>query len=331
MELDAAVRSEVLDAIACGIVMLDTDSRVLVWNRWMVRHSGIPDDIAIGRRFAEVFPDIDRTRLGEAINTALSHRLAGIVSPSIHQPPLPLYRQPADRESDARLQQMVNITPIRLGPAPVCILQIHDVTLSVMRERRLREQADALQVRLDEIHALQEQIALMNAQDPLSGLFNRDHLDELLKNTLAACREQNRPMALCLLDIDLLKQVNEAYGRAAGDAVIKALGAVVKETLPPHAIAGHHESDQFLVMLPGMSADQARDFAETCRTTFAVRQIDSENPQLRSTLSAGVASFPQHGETEETLLECLNLALFLAKHDGYDQVVEFDPGQSEIF
>lgn len=331
MELDASVRSEVLDAIACGIVMLDADSRVLVWNRWMVRHSGIPDDIAIGRRLVEVFPGIEETRLGEAVKTALSHRLAGLVSPSIHQPPLPLYRQQADRQRDVRLQQLINVTPIRVPGKPVCVLQIHDVTVAVMRERRLREQADALQKRLDEIETLQEQIALMAACDPLTGVLNRDHIDKALLTALSQARAADTTVALLMIDIDLLKQVNEEYGLMAGDALLKAVGVMLREGLPAGASAGRYEADNFLVVLPGQTTESAHALAETYRLQMSATPVRVDTQSVPATLSIGVAAFPQDNRNAEGLIECLNLALFLAKHDGYNRVVAFNMGQSEVF
>lgn len=338
MEIDASVRSEVLDAIACGIILLDATGRVLVWNKWMVRHSGIPDDIAIGQPLIKVFPELAGSRLDQAVKMALSHRLAGMLSPSIHQPPLPLYRRPGDREQDNRLQQMINVTPIRMSGQIACSVQVHDVTVAIQRERKLREQAEALaagnaslQARLDEIQALHEQIDQMNARDPLTGVLNRDHIDAALQAALSQAGTDGTPVALLMIDIDLLKHVNEEYGLVAGDALLRAVGALLRDGLPPQAAAGRYAADNFLVVLPGLAAEDAHALAENYRQQMAATDLRVDTRSFRMTLSIGVAMFPRDNQDAAGLIECLNLALFLAKHDGYNRVVAFNAGQSEVF
>lgn len=328
MEIDASVRSVVLDAIANGVVVIDAAGRVLVWNRWMVRHSGIPEDIAIGRHLVEIFPEIARTRLDEAVKMALSHRLAALVSPSVHFPFLPLYRHPADREPDNRMQQLINITPIKLSGAAACTLQVQDVTAAVLRERRLREQASALaqgnaalQLRLDEILALQKQVAEMRLRDPLTGLFNPTHMRTALEAAVTHAQHGDAPLALVLLDVDGLKLVNEMHGRPAGDDVLKAVGALLSALLPASGIAGRHGGDEFLVLLPATPPATAKALVDAWWPQF----VTGERP-LKTTLSAGIAVCPAHGRTAEELVQCANLALFLAKHDGRNRAVVFDIG-----
>jgi len=155
MEIDASVRSVILDAMVLGVVVLDHDTRVLVWNRWMVKQSGIPDDVAIGRPLAEIFPELATNgRLQNAIDQALSHRLASIISPSIHRrPPLPLYRDPGSRERQERLQQLIHVTPIYLEGLRGCTFQVQDVTAAVNRENLLRDQSADLSVRNQQLNA----------------------------------------------------------------------------------------------------------------------------------------------------------------------------------
>jgi diguanylate cyclase (GGDEF)-like protein len=201
----------------------------------------------------------------------------------------------------------------------------------VARKRRLRDQADALQSRLDEIHALQEQIALMAACDPLTGVLNRDHIDEALLTALSQARAADTTVALLMVDIDLLKQVNEEYGLMAGDALLKAVGVMLKDGLPEGASAGRYDADNFLVVLPGHTATSAHELAESYRLQMAANPVTVDTQSVQATLSVGVAEFPQDNKHAEGLIECLNLALFLAKHDGYNRVVAYNAGQSEVF
>lgn len=333
MEIDASLRSVILDAVACGVAVLDRDGRVLVWNRWMVRHSGLPDDIAIGRLFVELFPEITGSRFGHAIDMALSHRLAGIVSPSIHKPPLPLYRNSSERERNERLQQLIHISPIRLGGSAACTIQVQDVTAAVNRENRLRDQSaelathnQQLTVQLDEIRALQAEIALRDAQDPLTNVLNRKHLDKQLLQMLTAAT----PFAALIVDPDNLKQVNLDHGFAAGDAVLVTLAGLMKRNLPAGAVLGRHAADEFLLLLPDRSLDQAAALAQSWRTELARRPPVHDGKPLPVTFSAGIAAYPLHGHDKATLIQCLDLSLFLAKQDGGASVVRYDHAQDGL-
>ena len=334
MEIDASIRSVVLDTIATGIVVLDADGRVLIWNQWMVRFSGLPADIAIGRLLTELFPEIEGTRLGSALNMALQHRLAGIISPSIHKPYLPLYKHAASREANDRLQQLIHITPIRMAGESACTLQIQDVTASVHRENLLRDQSADLATRnlqlnaqLEEIQALQAEIEARNSQDPLTGVLNREYLEKRIK---AALRDY-KSITLAMVDIDSLKRINEEYGFPAGDAVIQALAKLLKARLPANATVGRYESDEFLVILPAHSMEQAGPWVDACRAEFSAQTVPYETHALAVSISGGIAVFPHHGQTESELIQCLDLSLFIAKHDGGDRIITYEQAKNDLF
>jgi diguanylate cyclase (GGDEF)-like protein len=334
MKLDADARSVILDAIASGIVVLDLDGRVLVWNRWMARHSGLPAENAIGRLFAELFPEIEGTRLGSALNTALAHRLAGIIAPSIHKPYLPLYKNAASRERNDRLPQFIQISPISLGGMAACTLQIQDVTIAVHRENLLRDQSADLATRnlqlnaqLQEIQTLQAEILARDAQDPLTGVLNRKHLEKRLHTAL----HEKQSFTLALIDVDHLKRINEEQGFGAGDSVIQTLAKLIREHIPANASVGRYESDEFLVILPLVLIDQAQVWVESWRAEFAAQPIYTVNQQVDVSFSAGIAVFPDHGETDEALIQCLNLSLFIAKHDGGDRIVTYEQAKNDVF
>jgi diguanylate cyclase (GGDEF)-like protein len=335
MEIDATVRSEVLDAIANGIFVVDADACVLVWNRWMVEYSGIPADVAIGTSIRTIFPEVVGTRFENALQQALSYRLAGLLSPSIHRAVLPLYRSPDDRRSDQRMQQLINLTPIRLVSVPGCAVQVQDMTAAVLRERRLREQAGelarsnaTLQAKLDEIEALQIRLGEMRLRDVVSGLYNRAYLNEALERELTIARREGKPLSVVLLDIDHLKKINDTYGQQAGDEVIRALGGQLSAIAKTRVIACRHGGDEFMVVLPGTEVNAAAVLAEEWRRAFEQSRHVFGTFQLQATFTAGVAGYPLHGKTADELSQCASLASYLAKHDGGNHIMIFDADQA---
>lgn len=336
MPAGADCGSLVADAIPNGIVVLDAGENVVFWNQWMARHSGIPADAAKGRRFGELFPEIAGSRLEAATRTALSHRLAGIISPSIHAPPLPLYRRPGEH-ADERLAQLIHIAPIRLAQDKACALYVQDVTAAMQREQRLHEQARklaagnaALQAQLDEIRTLQSRIDDLNARDALTGVLNREHIDEALEQILLESGERGESALVALFDIDQLKKVNEAHGYGAGDALLKALAGLLGETMPANAKVGRHDDDRFLVVMPTIPLAEGQRLAEQVRRKFASLQAGYQGSLVSATLSAGLAAFPEHGKRSDELRQCLDLVMFLARHDGYDRVLAYGQTHHEI-
>lgn len=328
--------SQVADALPNGIVVLDAGENVVFWNKWMARHSGISVDAAKGRRFGELFPEIAGTRLDTAIKSALSHRLAGIVSPSIHAPPLPLYRSPGEL-ADERLSQLIHIAPLRLAQDKACALYVQDVTAAMQREQRLHEQAKelaasnaALQVQLDEIRALQSRIEDLNARDALTGVLNRERIDKALEQVLLESAERGESAVVALFDIDQLKRINDVHGYGAGDALLKALASLLGETIPTNAKIGRYDDDRFLVVMPAIPLAEGQRLAEQVRRQFASLQIGYQGNLVSATLCAGLASFPEHGKWSDELKQCLDLVMFLARHDGYDRVLAYGQAHHEV-
>jgi diguanylate cyclase (GGDEF)-like protein len=331
MEVDALVHTEVLDAVANGVFVVNGAGRIIVWNRWMVDLSGIPAAEAIGRSVSDVFPVIAGTRFEHALQQALSHRLAGLLAPSIHRPVLPLYRRAEDRAGDNRIRQLINLSPIRLGADNACVVHVQDMTAVVLRERRLHQQAAelasanaALQAKLDEVQTLQWRLVEMQHRDALTGVYNRTFENEALENELTDARRQGRPLTLVLLDIDHLKAVNDTYGQHAGDEVLRGLGKRLNAIDVPQATASRHGDEEFMVILPGIDVATAAGMAQDWLEAFAATDFPFGDFVLKATLSAGVAGYPEHGKSAAELLQCVELACYLAKHDGRNRVVVFD-------
>lgn len=326
----------ILDAIAAGIAVLDQDGRILAWNQWLVRHSGISEDIAIGRPLTEIFPELSsHPRMMESLHQSLSHCLASIISPSIHRPPLPLYRDGAKRQRQERLQQLIHITPIRINGLTACMLQVQDVTAAVQREQRLRDQSAELVVhnqqlnaQLQEIHSLQAEIAAREAQDPLTGVLNRRFIDKRLKALL----QTGTPTTLMMVDVDLLKRINENHGFSAGDVVIQALATHLKNSLPsPGCSLGRYESDAFLLLLPDIALERSREWITQCHQTFVSQPVMHEGTPLSASFSAGLAFYPKDGASESELIQCLDLTLFLARHEGGNRILAYDDARNSMF
>ena len=150
---------DVLDASDCGLVVLDEDASVLHWNTWMATRSGFNREQAFDARLEVLFPEIENSRLTRSIDQALRKGLSSVLSPRLHKHLLPLYGDTKARLKNDRLHQSVSVKPIQIEHAPrCCLLQITDVTATVLRERTLRDQASELKTLMQEFQVSESRL-----------------------------------------------------------------------------------------------------------------------------------------------------------------------------
>jgi two-component system cell cycle response regulator len=159
--------------------------------------------------------------------------------------------------------------------------------------------------------------------DELTGCSTRRSLLLYLQAEMHAARERGDHLSVAVLDLDHFKQINDSCGHIAGDAVLRALGAwlTAEGSVRPHDRAGRYGGDEFVVVLPGMDAADARRFAERARTHISSIPFVFGEVAVRATLSAGVASSPDCGAlTGDDMIAVADTALYTAKERGRDRV-----------
>lgn len=188
------------------------------------------------------------------------------------------------------------------------------------RESELRVANAALGERVSQVERLSEELAVLAHRDPLTDLFNRRHYQETITREIARCRRASLPMSLVLLDIDLFKSINDRFGHATGDDVIRRLGALLGESIRQEDVACRIGGEEFALLMPAMPLDAAMQRAEALRERFSRLRFDTEAGPLGCTLSAGVAVFPVDGDTPDTLMREADRALYAAKRTGRNAV-----------
>ena len=157
--------------------------------------------------------------------------------------------------------------------------------------------------------------------DHLSGLANRRRLERQLEREIARTVRFGHPFSLLMLDIDEFKKVNDNFGHEAGDEVIRLLSKALQEGIRGIDLAARIGGEEFAIILTETPLDRATEVAERLR--LAIRAI--EIPNVGSiTVSLGVAAAPFCAQTGRELLACADAALYAAKDQGRDRVVQAD-------
>ncbi|GAB3184289.1 sensor domain-containing diguanylate cyclase [Hydrogenophaga aquatica] len=192
----------------------------------------------------------------------------------------------------------------------------------------LRSKEQALQRQLDANRVLQQQLQEQANRDPLTGLFNRRYLDATMERELARCQRESQPLSLLVMDIDHFKRINDEHGHPAGDEVLRQVAQLLAGRARNSDVVCRYGGEEYLVLLPNMTAHTALVRAEEYRSQLQAMGIPFEDKTLRTTLSIGMASFPKHGRTVHELIRLADAALYQAKQAGRNRVVEATPCKS---
>ncbi len=161
------------------------------------------------------------------------------------------------------------------------------------------------------------------ATDPITGLPNHRALKERLAEELASARRQGGALCVLMLDIDHFKDFNDAFGHAAGDGALRTVAGALRWILRRGDYAARYGGEEFVLILPDTDLQVGSAIAERLRALIA-GLADDADPEGRLsaaiTVSIGVAAFPEHGDDRDLLLYSADLAMYLAKHIGRNQV-----------
>jgi diguanylate cyclase (GGDEF)-like protein len=156
-----------------------------------------------------------------------------------------------------------------------------------------------------------------NTVDPLTGLFNRRQLEQLLERELEFAARSLHPLSIIMVDLDHFKAINDQHGHAAGDAVLAGVAGVLRARLRKYDAPCRYGGDELLVIVPGAGTAEAQALAEALRLQIEQACFSDEAGALPGvTASLGIASYPEHGTTPEALKRRADTALYAAKAAG---------------
>ncbi len=195
------------------------------------------------------------------------------------------------------------------------------------RRRKLQVLANQLAVSMSNAHAV-ERLEQMATTDGLTGCLNKRAFLEELERKLRSAERFGRPLSLLVTDIDHFKAVNDTYGHATGDVVIKELGAILRRAKRETDIVARFGGEEFCVLCEETETDGAELLAERIREELGASVFKTDNGPLTVQCSIGVATYPIHADSSGGLFEASDQALYVAKRGGRNMVVTAKPAKA---
>lgn len=195
------------------------------------------------------------------------------------------------------------------------------VTITFPAENGAWDNVPVSMVDITDRKRMEEQLKYQAVHDPLTGVYNRNMMEQQMKDEVYRAARYNHSLSVFMLDIDHFKNINDTYGHGVGDIVLRDLATLIKNSIRKPDYVARYGGEEFVVILPETPLHKARELAERLRRQVANYDISIKEDQiLNLTISIGVATFPDHTESPQNLLEAADKAMYVAKRQGRDRV-----------
>lgn len=306
---DVHWQMDILQNIDVGLVVMDENYIINVWNSFMQNHSGKAPEAVLGKSLFEAFPELPETWFKHKAQSVFV--LKNTAFTTWEQRPY-LFRFPHYRPITGTAEYMYqnsSIIPLAdsNGNARHICLIIYDVTDTAV-SKLAQQQAN-------------QQLQNLSRTDHLTGLFNRGYWELRLIQEFKHFDRYRQSSSLLMLDIDHFKKINDTYGHTVGDEAIRAVSRIIREQARDLDIPGRYGGEEFAMILTNTSGDGAFAFAERLRTTIGQASIYAEGQEIKFTVSLGIAELNEQLRDHRHWIEKADQALYRAKESGRNRVI----------
>ncbi|MCU7801511.1 MAG: GGDEF domain-containing protein, partial [gamma proteobacterium symbiont of Lucinoma myriamae] len=167
---------------------------------------------------------------------------------------------------------------------------------------------------------MEKELEFRARHDCLTGLFNRMELEKECQEEITRARRYQHSFSIFLVDIDYFKQINDKYGHLSGDQVLQQFAAFLQKTVRVTDYVARYGGEEFVVILPETTLKKAEELAERLRIQTTELTTSLKQTDIKITVSIGISSYPEHGESYEQILEAADTAMYQSKTGGRNSV-----------
>ncbi|MFC0117096.1 sensor domain-containing diguanylate cyclase [Pseudoalteromonas xiamenensis] len=304
---------DMFNTVDVGLVVLDREYRVCVWNGFMENHSGLLPSAVKDKDIFDLFPSIDEKWFRGKTESVfvLKNRSFTIWEQQPYIFRFKNYR-PITGKAEHMFQNstIIPLTTTTGEVGHVCII-IYDVTDEAMNKI--------------ELEVANKQLEQLSRTDSLTKLSNRGFWEENLRKEFKRLKRNQGCSALLMFDIDHFKRINDEHGHSGGDMAIRHVADLLRKTLRETDTAGRYGGEEFAVTLIDTDTEGATIFAERLRTLIEKSVIFYDEEKISITVSVGIACFDDSFEKHEQWIEATDIALYYSKEHGRNCVTSYTP------
>ena len=295
---------DMLQSIDVGLIVLDRDYNVMVWNSFMENHSGVGPAIIKDKNLFDMCPTIPANWFRQKAESVflLNSSTFTVWEQRPYLFEFKNYR-PITGSAEFMYQNMTIIPLIsadnEVRHIGVLIYDVTDIAVS--------------KIKLKEANAKLESLS---KTDHLTQLNNRGAWEQQLEKEFKRSKRSNHICSVVMFDIDHFKKVNDTYGHQAGDEVIRRTAALLRETMRLTDIAGRYGGEEFGVILVDTDAKNAMIFTERLRQRIEAETVEFEEFKINFTVSLGISEISESCDTYQQWLEQSDKALYVCKESG---------------
>ncbi|WP_440053515.1 diguanylate cyclase [Pseudoalteromonas sp. T1lg65] len=306
---------DMFNTVDVGLVVLDRDYKVCVWNGFMENHSGLLPSAVKDRDVFDLFPSIDEQWFRSKAEPVfvLKNRSFTIWEQQPYIFKFKNYR-PITGKADYMYQNatFIPLTTITGEVGHICVI-IYDVTDEAINKL--------------ELELLNSELEKISRTDSLTQLYNRGFWEESLNREFKRLKRSQGQSALLMFDIDHFKKINDEYGHSGGDEAIRHIADLLKKTIRETDTAGRYGGEEFAVTLLDTDEEGAVVFAERLRRLIENSSIYYDEQQIKITVSLGVALYDDKFAKHEQWIEAADNALYSSKENGRNRVTVYSEKQ----
>ncbi len=304
-----------IDNVNMGVVVIDPSDRVVLWNNFMAKHSGVAAADLCGKNLFDVFSYLPRQWLELKLRSVRLIKNYSFISWS--QRPY-LFRfahsRPITGETIEYMHQDCTLIPIQdeeSGTLHVCIT-VQDMTEVVASRNKINEISD-----------INRTLEHMTNHDPLTSLYNRTYVEKQIEYEFNKASRYKGIFTVAMFDLDHFKGVNDSFGHLAGDEVLKRVAEEVKAQLRSSDVFGRYGGEEFFLLLPETAEEASAAACERIRAILESMRVVFGDNEISVTVSMGLVQFrPDHKEYLQMLHEA-DIALYHSKRNGRNAVTKY--------
>jgi diguanylate cyclase (GGDEF)-like protein len=287
-----------LDKVELGLILIDEEYNIVLWNEWLEKFTGIPKATACGKRLAKIAPRFAQCKYGRIFSNIFSNGQSYFFSAGIHK----YFVLPEGENEESEIRQNMKAERITSAGKNYIFLQIHNVTNLHFRLNKLNE--FLLEKKKKEL-VYKKSLNI----DPLTGINNRKYFYEMLDKKVLKKTEK---FAVAFIDLDYFKTVNDIYGHDIGDQLLTEIARLLSAVFGEKNTVVRYGGDEFAALLEIKNKEQFLSFfAQLCQRTEKPFLIEGTEHQLSA--SVGLAFFPEDGESSRELLKNADAAMYNIK------------------